>query len=116
MKPQKENIILNKSFEFACDIIDVYTKLSDLKYYRIASQICGSGTSIGANVREAQRSVSTADFINKMGIALKEAEETEFWFELIERKIFPIEEKLKQDLKVIIKILTSIINTSKGKG
>jgi four helix bundle protein len=115
MKSEKENIILEKSFEFACDVIDVYSKLTDLKFYRIASQICGSGTSIGANVREAQRAVSNADFINKMSIALKEAEETEFWFELIERKIFPIELKLKQDLKSIIRILTTIIKTSKGK-
>ena len=50
-----------------------------------------------------------------MGIALKEAEETEFWFELIERKIFQIEIKLKEDLKSIIRILTAIIKSSKGK-
>jgi len=66
-------------------------------------------------VREAQRAVSNADFINKMGIALKEAEETEFWFEVIERKIFQIEIKLKEVLKSIIRILTAIIKSSKGK-
>lgn len=115
MKNKKDNIILTKSFEFACDVIDVYSRLTELKYYRIASQICGSGTSIGANVREAQRAVSDADFINKMAIALKEAEETEFWFEVIERKIFQIDDRLKEELKSIIRILMTIIKTSKRK-
>jgi four helix bundle protein len=116
MKRADDNIIVTKTFDFACDVIDVYARLTELKLYRIASQICGSGTSIGANVREAQRAVSKADFINKMGIALKEAEETEFWMEVIERKIFQIEIKLKEDLKSIIRILTTIIKSSKGKG
>src|SRR6185503_19521725 len=113
MYQQKNNLIVDKTFNFACDIIDVYKQLVDLKMYRIADQVCGSGTSIGANVREAQRAVSKPDFINKMGIALKEAEETEFWFAVIERKIFKIEEKLKEDLKSILKILTAIINSSR---
>jgi len=115
MKKKEENIILTKTFEFACDVIDVYSKLTEFKFYRIAGQICGSGTSIGANVREVQRAVSNADFINKMSIALKEAEETEFWFEVIERKIFQIDYRLKEELKSIIRILMTIIKTSKGK-
>ena len=114
MKSQEGNIVLKKSFDFACDIIDLYSKLIELKMYRIADQVCGSGTSVGANVRESQRAVSKADFINKLGIALKEAEETEFWFEVIETKIFKIELKLKEDLKSILKLLTSIINSSKN--
>ena len=69
--------------------------------------------SIGANVREAQRAVSKADFINKMGISLKEAEETKYWFEIIEKKIFVLDEKLKNELEEIIKLLVSIINSSK---
>ena len=114
MKNIEDNLIAVKSFNFACDIIDMYKSLVDLKYFRIADQICGSGTSIGANVMEAQRAVSKADFINKMGIALKEAEETEYWFRIMERKIFAVSERLKSDLKSIIKILTSIIKTAKG--
>ena len=113
MKNNDDNLIVNKTFDFACDIIDVYKSLVDLKYYRIADQLCGSGTSIGANVMEAQRAVSKADFINKMGIALKEAEETMYWFRIIERKIFEISERLKSELKSIIKILTAIIKSSK---
>jgi four helix bundle protein len=69
--------------------------------------------SIGANVREAQRAVSKADFINKMGISLKEAEETKYWFEIIEKKIFVLDEKLKNEFEEIIKLLVSIINSSK---
>ena len=114
MKNKEDNIVLQKSFEFSCDIIDLYSKLIDLKMYRLADQVLGSGTSVGANVRESQRAVSKADFINKLGIALKEAEETEFWFEVIEAKIFKIEKKLKDDLKSILKLLTSIINSSKN--
>jgi four helix bundle protein len=70
--------------------------------------------SIGANVREAQRAVSKADFINKLGIALKEAEETEYWFEIIEAKVFRLDDKLKMELQEIIKLLVAIINSSKN--
>ncbi|MCX6274660.1 MAG: four helix bundle protein [Bacteroidetes bacterium] len=114
MKRAEDNIIVTITFEFACDVIDVYLRLSALRHFRIADQLCGSGTSIGANVREAQRAVSKADFINKMGIALKEAEETGFWFEVIERKLFNIDNKLKDDLRSIIRILITIIKSSKG--
>ncbi len=69
--------------------------------------------SIGANVREAQRGVSKADFINKLGISLKEAEETKYWFEIIEKKVFELDEKLKNELEEIIKLLVSIINSTK---
>lgn len=113
MNEKKENIVQKKSFEFACDILDLYQRLIDLKMYRIADQVCGSGTSVGANVSEAQRAVSKADFINKLGIALKEAEETSYWFALIERKIFKIDTKLKEELHSLIKILTAIIISSK---
>src|SRR5689334_1367562 len=87
IKNGTENLIVTKSFDFACDIIDVYDKLIERKMFRIADQVCGSGTSVGANVSEAQRAVNKADFINKMGIALKEAEETAFWFKVIEKKV-----------------------------
>ena len=114
MKEEEGNIILQKSFQFSCDILDLHKKLVDVKLFRIADQVCGSGTSIGANVREAQRAVSKADFINKMGIALKEAEETLYWFELIDTKVLTVEERLKEDLLSIKRILISIINSSKN--
>ena len=73
---EKENVILNKTFEFAFDIQDLEDKLVEVKKFVLAKQVARSGSSIGANVREAQRAVSPADFINKMSIALKEADET----------------------------------------
>ena len=109
-----ENIIVAKTFDFACDILDLYELLIEKKHYVLAKQVCGSGTSIGANVNEAQRAVSKADFINKFGIALKEAQETEFWFKLIDKKVSPINSKLRNDLDEIIRLMVSIINTSRG--
>ena len=109
----KENIIKTKTFSFACKIIDLEEELIKQKRFVLSKQVGRSGTSIGANVREAQRAVSRPDFINKLGISLKEAEETQYWFELIEAKIFKLDNQLKQDLEEIIKLLVSIINSSK---
>ncbi len=108
-----ENIIVSKTLDFACDILDLEDKLNEKKKYVLSKQVTRSGTSIGANVREAQRAVSKPDFINKMGISLKEAEETKYWFEIIERKVFELDKKLKNELEEIIKLLVSIINSSK---
>jgi len=110
----KDNIIVSKSFEFALDIIDLYDELKKKNHYEIAKQVIRSGTSIGANVREAQRAVSKADFVNKIGISLKEADETKYWFELIDAKILPIKRELKIKIEDIIKILVSIINRIKS--
>ena len=77
------------------------------------SNVLRSGTSIGANVHEAQRAVSTADFVNKLAIALKEADETEYWLDLIDLKIIKINPELKENLQEIIRLLVSIINSKK---
>ena len=98
MKDKKDNIILNKSFDFACDILDLNKKLIEHKQYQLANQLIKSGTSIGANIREAQRAVSKPDFINKLGIALKEADETQYWFELIDKKVFSIDSDLSKQI------------------
>jgi len=113
MKQGSENIILDKSFQFALSIIDVYNELMEAKHLDIARQVLRSGTSIGANVREAQRAVSKADFINKLSIALKEADETKYWFEIIDNKIEPIKEESKREIEELIKLLTSIIISTK---
>ena len=73
-----------KSFEFACEIVKFCDILKENKDFEIASQVLRSGTSIGANTREAQRGVSKKDFKNKFGIALKEADETKYWLEVLE--------------------------------
>lgn len=110
---KKENVIVAKSFNFACEIIDLEEKLNEKRKYVLSKQVTRSGMSIGANVRESQRAVSKADFINKLGISLKEAEETKYWFEIIEKKVFELDNKLKNELEEIIKLLVSIINSSK---
>ena len=110
---KKDNAILSKSFEFAWEVIDLNEQLIQLKHYQIAKQVIRSGTSIGANVREAQRAVSKPDFINKLGIALKEADETAYWFDIIDKKIFKIETTLRNNLEEIIKLLVTIINSWK---
>jgi four helix bundle protein len=111
---EKDNIILKKSFDFALQIIEFSEMLEEAKKFVIAKQILKSGTSIGANVREAQNAESRADFIHKMKIALKEAEETEYWLLLCKHsKNYPFKENLMEEIKVMLKLLNSIIHTSK---
>jgi four helix bundle protein len=110
---KKNNVVLNKSFLFAAEILDLNEKVIEKRQYQLANQLIRSGTSIGANVRESQRAVSTADFINKLGIALKEAEETDYWLDLIDLKITKVDPKLKMELDELMRLLVSIINSTK---
>ncbi len=89
------------------------TPLVSQKHFVLANQVLRSETSIGANVHEAQRAVSTADFVNKLAIALKEADETEYWLDLIDLKIIKINPELKNNLQETIRLLVSIINSKK---
>jgi four helix bundle protein len=110
---EKDNIILKKSFDFALQIIEFSELLEGAKKYVISKQLLKSGTSIGANVREAQNSESRADFIHKMKIALKEAEETEYWLLLCKHsKNYPFKDNLMEEIKGILKLLNSIIHTA----
>ena len=112
-----ESIIDKKSKVFALRIIKLYKQLKEVdKEFVLSKQILRSGTSIGANARERKNSQSKADFINKLSIALKEADETQYWLELlyeseiINENIFC---SLNNDLKEIIAIITSSIKTAK---
>lgn len=112
----KQNIILEKSFEFALNIVAYSEALEKNKKYVIAKQILKSGTSIGANIREAQSAESNADFIHKLKIADKEANETEYWLQLCKRaKSYPDPENLISTLQEIKKLLSKIISTSKSR-
>lgn len=114
MQGNKENIIVQKSFEFALKVIEYCEQLEELRKYVIARQLLKSGTSIGANVREAQNAESKADFIHKMKIAAKESEETEYWLLLCQNsKKYPNCEQLQNDCKELVLILSKIIGTSK---
>ncbi len=113
----KENVIKNKSFAFALRIVKAYQFLSEKKEFVLSKQMLRSGTAIGAMVREAEQAESNSDFVHKMAIALKEANETEYWIELLTQSNY-IEEKisvsLKSDLLEILKLLTAIIKSSKN--
>ena len=107
-----------KSRDFALRIIELCRFLIDQRVYDIGKQILRCGTSIGANVAEAECSESDSDFIHKLTIALKEANETEYWLDLLWRSEListQQHESLNADCVEIIKILKSIINSMKQK-
>ena len=111
-----ENIILDKSKIFAIRIINLYKYLNDNKHEHVLSkQLLRSGTSIGANVREAHNSQSKKEFVAKMNISLKEASETEYWLELLHETNYLSTEEFQSiynDCNEINKLLISIIKTS----
>jgi four helix bundle protein len=110
----KNNPVLELSFNFALDIIEYSELLEERRKFIISNQILKSGTSIGANVHEAQSSESKPDFIHKIKIAAKEADETEYWLLLCDRaRNYPKNSNLLSKIKEIQRILTSIIYTSK---
>jgi four helix bundle protein len=110
------NLILDKSFEFSLSIIEFTHQIEELKKFAIANQLLKSGTSIGANIREAQSPESKVDFIHKMKISAKEAQETEYWLLLCKHSEFlPDPGKLLENVNSMQKILSSIISTSKKR-
>jgi four helix bundle protein len=114
MRNDKENIIVEKSFQFALKIIDFCELLEKEKKYVVSNQLLRAGTSIGANVHESQNAESKDDFIHKLKIAAKEADESEYWLLLCQyAPSYPLSEELLTDLKEIIKILSKIISSTK---
>jgi four helix bundle protein len=115
----KENIIKDKSFKFAIRIVNLYKLLvSERKEFVMSKQLMRSGTSIGANIREAQNGESKADFIYKLGIAQKETDETLYWLELLkETKYLQNDEfeSMHNDGTELLKILRTIIINAKTK-
>jgi len=107
----KENILEIKSFDFAKRIVKLYKYLTkEKKEYVLSKQLLRSGTSIGANIREARYGSSRADFHAKLRISLKEASESEYWIDLLKGEYLSDaeSESLKEDVIEIIKLLTSI--------
>lgn len=113
----KPNIIIDKTFNFSKEIIKLYLDLKNDKIYELASQLFRSGTSIGANVEEAQAAQSKKDFISKLSISAKEARETRYWLKLLnDTEITQINvEPLLKEVNEIINILTKIIKTASDK-
>ena len=110
--PLEHNVVAEKSFDFAIRIVNLYKYLTtEKKEYILSKQLMKCGTSIGANIAEAQRGQSTADFAAKMCIALKEASETEYWLKLLYRTDFLSQQEFQSlivDLQEILRLLTSI--------
>lgn len=112
----KENVIIKLTFQFALDIIKYSEGLQEDKKFVIANQLLKSGTSIGANIREAQNAESKADFIHKFKIAAKEIEETLYWLELCKfSDNYPNVDVLIEQVNNISRIVNKIIITSKQK-
>ncbi len=111
----KDNVIVSKSKSFALRIIKMYKYLTiEKKEYVLSKQVLRSGTSIGANVKEAIRGQSKADFYSKMNIALKETSETEYWLELLHESGYIGPDQFKSiypDCQELLKLLISICKT-----
>lgn len=111
------NVVMCKSKAFAVRIIKLSLYLQEVKKeYILSKQIVRSGTSIGANIKEAVRGFSKADFLYKMNIALKESCETEYWLELLHETDYMTDAEFKSicdDCQEISKLLTAIVKTSK---
>lgn len=113
---ENRNVVLEKCMEFSLLIIEFCEVLEEKKKYVVAKQLLRSGTSIGANIYEAQSSESRADFIHKLKIAAKEACETEYWLTLCNRsKSYPASDALTTELLSIQKLLGKIISSTKNK-
>ena len=113
----KDNPVEVKSLDFAVRIVRLFQYLKDQKKeYVLSKQLLRSGTSIGANVKEAVQAQSRPDFISKMNIALKECAETEYWLELLSRTGYLTTEQYRSiydQNHELLKLLTSIVRTSK---
>lgn len=111
---KKENIILERSFDFALSIITLYQQLVSNKEYVLSKQLLRSGTSIGANIEEATAAISKRDFIAKMSIASKEARETRYWLLLLQKsQIVKFDfTAYINEINQIVNILTAIVKTS----
>ncbi len=114
-----ESILRDKSYLFALRVVKLHKHLvNQHKEYTLSKQVLRSGTSIGALVREAQYAQSVKDFVNKLSIALKEANETEYWIILLKDTDYITEkmhDNIQPDISELKKMLTSSINTAKKK-
>ena len=117
MKP--DNPIVDKSKAFAIVAVKLYRKLCDERHeYVLSKQFVRAGTSIGANIHEAVRAQSHADFIAKMSIALKETQETEYWFDLLHETEYvgtSSFQRIQPQIDELLRLLTSICKTANSK-
>ena len=115
----KDNVVREKSFAFAIRMVALYRYLTgEKREFVLSKQVLRSGTAIGALVREAEQAESRKDFIHKLSVALKEANETEYWIDLLHKTDYVTDSEFNSihaDVVELLKLLTSIVKTSKGK-
>ena len=113
----KESLVYDKAFKFAVRVVNMYKHLSKEQHeYTLSKQVLRSGTSIGANIKEAVQASSKRDFLMKMNIALKEASETDYWLELLKATDYvdaKASESIINDCRELNKIIASIVKTTK---
>ncbi|MBB6110869.1 four helix bundle protein [Mucilaginibacter lappiensis] len=110
---EKPNLIVDLTFKFSLKIISFTEKLETERKFNMANQLFRSGTSIGANICEAQGAQSKADFKHKCKIAYKEAEETRYWLRLCQQaESYPFEQAMLDDIQSIVKVLGKIISST----
>lgn len=118
MENAKPNPVRDKSFLFALRIVKLAKFIQgEKKEFVLSKQVLRSGTAIGALVREAEHAQSKADFISKMSIALKEANETDYWIDLLHQSDYLTQDSyasIHLDIQELIKLLVAIVKTSKG--
>jgi four helix bundle protein len=116
IESEKKNLIVDLAFKFSLEIIIYMEQLEGLKKYNLSNQLFRSGTSIGANINESQHAESKADFIHKLKISAKEAEETKYWLLLCQHsKHYPNCDNLLKQIESIIKVLSKIISSTKNQ-
>jgi four helix bundle protein len=115
MRNDRKNLIVDLSFQFSLKIIEYCTILEEMKKFVVSNQLLKAGTSIGANIREAQNAESKLDFIHKLKIAVKEADECHYWLELCKFSAgYPNADFLLSENQKIINILSKIISSTKA--
>jgi four helix bundle protein len=113
----KENILRTKSYAFALRIVKLNQFLNEQKEYILSKQVLRSGTAIGALIRESEFAQSRADFVNKLSIALKEANETEYWLSLLKDGTYitdTMHTSIQPEVEALIKLLVTSIKTAKS--
>ena len=114
---KENNIVEEKSFEFSVRIVNLYKHLTSARQeYVMSKQLLRSGTSIGANVCEAQQAQSPMDFLSKMSIALKEAYESDYWLRLLQKTEYLNKDEYNSiisDCRAITKLLVTIVKSTK---
>ena len=113
MGNREDSIVLRKAFDFAIKVVDVNRTVNKRNEFVLSNQLLRSGTSVGANINEALSGVSKRDFQHKMGIAYKEANETEYWLKLLKHSNTLETDLLIDDIAEIRRILSAIIVTTK---